>query len=114
MTTTIYHNPRCSNSRGTLELIRSVGIEPQVVDYLEHPPTVDQLRSLIERAGLTVREAVRTKEPVYAELALDTATDEQLLAAMVAHPILINRPFVATEKGVRLCRPPGLVREILP
>ena len=88
MTTTIYHNPRCSNSRGALELIR--------------------------RAGLAVRDAVRDKEPVYAELGLDSASDEQLLAAMVAHPALINRPFVVTQHGVRLCRPPGLVREILP
>ncbi|HZX27730.1 MAG TPA: arsenate reductase (glutaredoxin) [Telluria sp.] len=114
MTTTIYHNPRCSNSRGALELIRAAGIEPQVIDYLEHPPTREKLRELIERAGLSVRDAIRSKEPQYAELGLDHATDEQLLDAMVAHPVLINRPFVATEKGVRLARPPGLVREILP
>lgn len=114
MTTTIYHNPRCSNSRGALELIREAGIEPTIIDYLVHPPTPDQLRELIRRAGITVREAVREKEPVYAQLGLAGADDQTLLDAMVRHPILINRPFVATQRGVRLCRPPGLVREILP
>jgi arsenate reductase len=113
MTTTIYHNPRCSNSRETLQLIRAAGIEPSVVDYLEHPPSREQLKRIIASAGLTVREAMRVKEPEYLELALDSANDEQLLDAMVAHPVLINRPFVVTEKGARLCRPPGLVREIL-
>ena len=114
MTTTIYHNARCSNSRGALELIREAGIEPAVIDYLAHPPTREELRELIRRAGLTVRDAVRTKEPVYAELKQDSASVEDLLKAMVAHPALINRPFVVTQHGVRLCRPPGLVREILP
>lgn len=114
MTTTIYHNARCSNSRGALELIREAGIEPTIIDYLVHPPTHDQLRELIRRAGITVRDAIRTKEPVYGQLGLDSAGDEALLDAMVAHPVLINRPFVVTQRGVRLCRPPGLVREILP
>lgn len=114
MTTTIYHNARCSNSRGALELIREAGIEPTIIDYLVHPPTHDQLRELIRRAGITVRDAIRTKEPVYEQLGLDSAGDEALLDAMVAHPVLINRPFVVTQRGVRLCRPPGLVREILP
>src|SRR5687767_2997131 len=114
MTTTIYHNPRCSNSRGALEMIREAGIEPTIIDYLVHPPTADQLRELVRRAGITVRDAIRDKEPVFAELGLDSAGDEALLAAMVAHPVLINRPFVVTQRGVRLCRPPGLVREILP
>lgn len=114
MTTTIYHNPRCSNSRGALELIREAGIEPTIIDYLVHPPTEDQLRELVRRAGITVRDAIRDKEPVFAELGLAGAGDDALLAAMVAHPVLINRPFVVTQRGVRLCRPPGLVREILP
>lgn len=114
MTTTIYHNTQCSNSRGALELLREAGIEPAIINYLVHPPTKEELRSLIQRAGLTVREAIRDKEPVYAELGLASASDEALLDAMVAHPALINRPFVVTQHGVRLCRPPGLVREILP
>lgn len=114
MTITIYHNPRCSNSRGALELIREAGIEPAIIDYLAHPPTREELRDLIRRAGLSVREAIRDKEPVYAELGLGSAGDEALLDAMVEHPVLINRPFVVTQRGVRLCRPPGLVREILP
>ena len=114
MTTTIYHNARCGNSRGALEMIREAGIEPTIIDYLVHPPTEDQLRELVRRAGITVRDAIRDKEPVFAELGLEGAGDDALLAAMVAHPVLINRPFVVTQRGVRLCRPPGLVREILP
>lgn len=114
MTTTIYHNPRCSNSRGALELIREAGIEPAIVDYLVNPPAPEQLRAMIAAAGLSVRDAVRTKEPVYAELGLETAGDDALIDAMVRHPVLINRPFVVTDRGVRLCRPPALVREILP
>lgn len=114
MTTTIYHNPRCSNSRGALELIREAGVEPVIIDYLVNPPSREQLRDLIAKAGLTVREAIRTKEAVYAELDLDKADDATLIDAMVRHPILINRPFVVTHRGVRLCRPPALVREILP
>ena len=114
MTTIIYHNSRCSNSRGALELIREAGIEPAIIDYLVHPPTPEQLRDLIAQAGLAVRDAIRAKEPVYAELGLEGADDATLIDAMVRHPILINRPFVVTQRGVRLCRPPGLVREILP
>jgi arsenate reductase (glutaredoxin) len=115
MDVTIYHNPRCSNSRNALALLREQGIEPRVVDYLANPPTREELRGLISRAGLTVREAMRTKEAVYAELGLDEAglSDDALLDAMVANPVLINRPFVATPKGVRLCRPPELVRDII-
>jgi arsenate reductase len=114
MTTTIYHNPLCSNSRETLNLLRAAGIEPSVIEYLAHPPTRAQLQAMIARAGLTVRDAIRAKEPEYEQLGLSQASDDQLLDAMVAHPKLINRPFVVTEKGARLCRPPGLVREILP
>jgi arsenate reductase (glutaredoxin) len=109
----IFHNPRCSTSRTTLGLLRDAGHEPEVIDYLAHPPARAQLREMISRAGLTVREAVRSKEALYAELGLDGAGDEVLLDAMVANPILINRPFVITPKGVRLCRPSGLVNEIL-
>lgn len=115
MDTTIYHNPRCGNSRNTLTLLREQGIEPRVVDYLANPPSRDELRDMIARAGLTVRGAMRSKEAVYGELGLDDPllSDDALLDAMLANPILINRPFVVTPKGVRLCRPPELVREIL-
>jgi arsenate reductase len=115
MDTVIYHNARCGTSRNTLELLREAGVEPKVVDYLANPPTREQLRDMIVKAGLTVREAMRAKEPVYAELGLDNQalSDDALLDAMLAHPILINRPFVETPKGVRLCRPAELVREIL-
>ncbi len=116
MTVTIYHNARCGTSRNTLALIRAAGIEPVVVDYLQQPPDRAALAALITQAGLTVREALRQKEPAYLELGLDdvTLSDEQLLDAMVAHPILINRPFVAAPGAVRLCRPADLVLEILP
>lgn len=115
MDITILHNPRCGSSRNTLGLIREAGHEPQVIDYLANPPTREALADMIARAGLTVRDAVRSKESVYAELGLDdpATTDDALLDAMLAHPILINRPFVVTPKGVRLCRPAELVREIL-
>ncbi|MEW6759884.1 MAG: arsenate reductase (glutaredoxin) [Pseudomonadota bacterium] len=115
MDITIYHNPRCGTSRNTLAAIREAGHEPQVVDYLATPPSREELREMIAAAGLTVREAIRSKEAVYAELELDAPGigDEALLDAMVAHPILINRPFVVTPKGVRLCRPVERVNEIL-
>jgi arsenate reductase (glutaredoxin) len=111
----IFHNSRCGTSRTTLGLIRDAGHEPDVVDYLETPPDREQLQQLIARAGLSVREAVRSKEALFGELGLDApgVGDEALLDAMVAHPILINRPFVVTPKGVRLCRPSDLVNEIL-
>jgi len=112
----IYHNPACGTSRNTLGLIRNAGIEPQVIEYLAHPPTREALAQWIAAAGLSVREAVRTKEAAYRELGLDDAsvTDAQLLDAMAAHPILINRPFVVTARGTRLCRPSELVLDILP
>jgi arsenate reductase len=113
MTVTIYHNPRCSNSRGALDLIREAGVEPVIVDYLAAPPTRDELEAMIAAAGLTVREAMRPKEAPYVELNLAQANDAQLLDAIVAHPVLLNRPFVVTAKGTRLCRPPDVVREIL-
>jgi arsenate reductase len=115
MDITIFHNTRCGTSRTTLETIRAAGVEPRVVDYLAQPPSRDELKDLIARAGLSVRDAVRSKEALFTELGLDNpaTTDDALLDAMVAHPILINRPFVVTPKGVRLCRPAELVREIL-
>ncbi|ASU37250.1 arsenate reductase (glutaredoxin) [Herbaspirillum sp. meg3] len=116
MTTTIYHNPACGTSRNTLALIRNSGEEPTVIEYLQHPPSRDTLITLIKDAGLTVREAIRQKGTPYAELGLDNPalTDEQLLDAMLANPILINRPFVVTSKGTLLCRPSEAVLDILP
>jgi len=115
MDITIFHNPRCGTSRNTLAAIRATGIEPRVVDYLANPPTRAELQDMIARAGLSVRDVVRSKEALFAELGLDApgTTDAALLDAMLAHPILINRPFVVTPKGVRLCRPAELVQEIL-
>ena len=116
MTVTIYHNPACGTSRNTLAMIRNAGIEPIVVEYLNMPPDRQTLQSMIRAAGLSVREAIREKGTPYAELGLgDPAlTDDQLLDAMLAHPILINRPFVVTELGVRLCRPSEVVLDIMP
>jgi len=116
MTTTIYHNPSCGTSRNTLALIRNSGEEPIVIEYLQHPPSREVLIQLIKDAGLTVREAIRQKGTPYAELGLDNPqlSDDLLLDAMLAHPVLINRPFVVTPKGVRLCRPSELVLDILP
>jgi len=113
---TIYHNPKCETSRNTLALIRNAGIEPAIVEYLQHPPTREQLAAMIKAAGLSVRGALREKGTPYAELGLDDPqlSDEQLLDAMMSHPILINRPFVVTERGTRLSRPSELVLEILP
>ncbi|WP_182345614.1 arsenate reductase (glutaredoxin) [Tomitella gaofuii] len=111
---TIYHNPRCSTSRNTLQLLRDNGIEPTIVKYLDTPPTRSELARLIEKAGLTPRQAIRTKEAVYKELGLADADDDALLDAMAAHPILIERPLVVTDLGVRLARPIQNVEEILP
>jgi len=115
MTTTIYHNPSCGTSRNTLALIRNSGEEPIVIEYLRHPPSREVLIQLIKDAGLTVRDAIRQKGTPYAELGLDNPqlSDDLLLDAMLAHPVLINRPFVVTSKGVRLCRPSELVLDIL-
>ncbi len=115
-TVTIYHNPRCGTSRNTLALIRNAGIEPSVVLYLETPPTREQLVALIAASGLPVREVLRSKEALCAELGLadPACTDAQLIDAMFMHPVLINRPIVVTELGTRLCRPSELVLDILP
>lgn len=111
---TIYHNPKCSNSRGALELIRAAGIAPTIIEYLATPPDRAELADLLRRAGLTPRQAVRTKEALYREFDLDAADEDALLNAMVAHPVLIERPLVVTPKGVRLCRPPEQVLDLLP
>lgn len=115
-TVTIYHNPRCGTSRNTLALIRNAGIEPTVVAYLEAPPTREQLMQLIAASGLSVREVLRSKEALCAELGLDdpARADAELIDAMLRHPVLINRPIVVTELGTRLCRPSELVLDILP
>lgn len=114
-TVTIYHNPQCGTSRNTLALIRNAGIEPQVIEYLQTPPDRATLVDLIAQAGLTVRDAIRQKGTPYLELGLDDASlsDDALIDAMLAHPILINRPFVVTPSGVRLCRPSEAVLDIL-
>jgi arsenate reductase (glutaredoxin) len=111
--TVIYHNPRCSTSRKTLQLLRDNGIEPTIVEYLKTPPTRGQLADMIRDAGIDVPAAVRKKESPYTELNLANASDDELLDAMAAHPILIERPFVVTPKGTRLARPVDAVREIL-
>ena len=109
----IYHNPKCSTTRKALELLRDNGIEPKIVQYLKTPPSRDELLTMIRDAGIDVRSAVRKREPLYAELNLAEASDEQLLDAMAEHPVLIERPFVVTPKGTRLARPVDTVREIL-
>lgn len=114
METTIYHNEKCGTSRNTLGLIRNTGVEPKVVNYVVDTPSKAELGSLIAAAGISVREAVRVKEAPYAALGLETADDDALLDAMVANPVLINRPFVVTPLGVRLCRPSEVVLDILP
>ncbi|MBV8786016.1 MAG: arsenate reductase (glutaredoxin) [Mycobacterium sp.] len=110
---TIYHNPKCSTSRKTLDLLRDNGFDPEVVLYLKTPPSRDELLKMIRAASIDVRTAVRKRESLYSELDLADATDDQLLDAMAEHPILIERPFVVTSKGTRLARPIDAVREIL-
>lgn len=116
MKAVIYHNPACGTSRNVLALMRHAGVEPEVIEYLTAPPSRERLVDLIGRAGLTVREAIRQKGTPYAELGLDdpARTDDDLLTAMLAHPVLINRPFVETERGVRLARPSEVALEVLP
>ena len=112
----IYHNPACGTSRNVLAMIRNAGIEPHVVEYLKSPPTRELLVQLIERAGLTARELLREKDTPFAEMGLgDPALgDDALLDAMMAHPILINRPLVVSPLGVKLCRPSEAVLDLLP
>ncbi|WP_342627635.1 arsenate reductase (glutaredoxin) [Nguyenibacter vanlangensis] len=116
MTITIYHNPACGTSRNTLAKIHDAGIEPTVIEYLKTPPSRDGLASLIARMGVPVRDLLRRKGTPYDALGLDdpALTDDQLIDAMIAHPILINRPIVVTPLGVRLCRPSETVLDLLP
>ena len=116
MTITIYHNAACGTSRNTLALIRNTGVEPVIIDYVKQPPSREELVDLIKRAGLSVRAVMRDKGALYDELGLANPelSDAALLDAMQAHPILINRPIVVTELGVRLCRPSEKVLQILP
>ncbi|WP_457091435.1 arsenate reductase (glutaredoxin) [Microvirga sp. P5_D2] len=112
----IYHNLDCGTSRNTLAMIRNAGIEPHVIEYLKTPPTRLLLGQLIDRMGVPVRDVIREEGTPYKELGLDdpSLTDDQLLDAMMAHPILINRPIVVTAKGVRLCRPSEAFLDLLP
>ena len=112
---TIYHNPMCGTSRKTLEILREAGRDVWVKEYLKEPPTREELSAIYDRAGLTPREGLRAKEPLAQELGLTApgVSNDAILDAMVTHPILIDRPLVETEKGVRLCRPQDRVREIL-
>lgn len=111
---TIYHNPACGTSRNTLGLIRNAGIEPRVIEYLKTPPDRTTLLALIQAMAVPVRDVVRAKENAYAELGLADAGDEALIDAMLAHPVLINRPIVVTALGTKLCRPSEVVLDILP
>ncbi|WP_371344958.1 arsenate reductase (glutaredoxin) [Ancylobacter sp. IITR112] len=112
---TIYHNPACGTSRNVLGLIRNAGLEPVVIEYLKTPPSREELVSLIARMGITVRDLLREKGTPYAELGLGdlSLTDDALLDAMMAHPILINRPIVVTARGVKLCRPSEAVLDLI-
>lgn len=113
---TIYHNPECGTSRNTLAMIRNAGIEPHVVEYLKTPPSRALLVQLIDRAGITPRDVLREKETPYADLGLDdiSLSDDALVDAMMAHPVLINRPLVVSPLGVKLCRPSEAVLDLLP
>ena len=113
---TIYHNPNCGTSRNTLALIRNAGVEPTVIEYLKTPPDRNTLVALLMRAGMRPRDLLREKGTPYAELGLNQQhwTDDELIDQMLAHPILINRPLVATPWGVKLCRPSEAVLDILP
>lgn len=115
MKATIFHNPMCGTSRKTLELLREAGCDVWIQEYMKNPPSRDELVRLYDRAGISPREGLRAKEQLAEDLGLTRAevTDDEVLDAMVAHPILINRPLVETPKGVRLCRPQDKVREIL-
>ncbi|MBQ4855879.1 arsenate reductase (glutaredoxin) [Rhodanobacter sp. B2A1Ga4] len=116
MSATIYHNPNCGTSRNTLAILRHAGMEPTVIEYLKTPPSREQLIKLIDEAMLTPREALREKGTPFAEMGLGEPgiSDEAIIDAMLEHPILINRPFVVTDRGTRLCRPSEVVLEIIP
>lgn len=115
MAVTIYHNPKCQTSRNVLGYIREAGIEPKIVEYLKTPPSRDALKKLIERMGAHARDVLRWKEPLANEMGLDkeTSSEDELLDAMMAHPILINRPIVVNGNQVRLCRPSETVKDLI-
>ena len=115
MKATIFHNPNCGTSRKTLDILRDSRAELNVIEFLKTPPSRDELKRIYHRAGITPRDGLRAKEPLAEELGLNRpdVSDDEILDAMMAHPILINRPLVETEKGARLCRPQEVVREIL-
>jgi arsenate reductase len=113
MTVTIYHNPQCSNSRRALEVIRAHGIEPAIVGYLKTPLSREALAALVAKMDVPVRGVMRTKEAAYIELNLAEVDDTALLDAIAAHPVLLNRPIVVTQKGAKLCRPGDTVSELL-
>jgi arsenate reductase len=112
---TIFHNHRCSNSRGALQILRDRGIEPNIVDYIATPLTAPELSELVAHIGVPVRDLLRTKEALYQELGLDNpaVSDAQIILAVAEHPVLLNRPIVVTPKGAKLCRPPETVLEVL-
>lgn len=112
---TLYHNPGCGTSRNVLALLRERGIEPTVIEYLKNPPTAEELKALVQRSGLTIRDFLRAKEKLYGELDLASPkwTDEQLISVLAEHPVLLNRPVVATSAGVRSCRPAETVLDLL-
>lgn len=112
---TIFHNHRCSNSRGALQILRDRGIEPNIVDYIATPLTAPELSELVAHIGAPVRDLLRTKEALYQELGLDNpvVSDAQIILAVSEHPVLLNRPIVVTPKGAKLCRPPETVLELL-
>jgi arsenate reductase len=113
MHVTIYHNPNCSNSRKALEIIRAKGIEPTIIEYLKTPLSPQKLRHLVAQMHVPVRDVLRTSEPAYGEMKLDGADEDTLLGAVAAHPSLLNRPIVVTDKGAKLCRPGETVAELL-
>lgn len=115
-TVTIYHNPACGTSRKVLGMIREAGIEPEIIEYLKTPPDAETLLGLAKRVGVPLSGILRRKAPSYTELNLarDSIADKEILAAIAQHPVLIERPIVVTRRGVRLCRPPETVLEILP
>ena len=111
----IHHNPACGTSRKTLDILRESGVDIEVNEYLKSPPSRDELKRLYDRAGISPRDGLRSKEPLAEELGLTRpdVSEDEILDAMIEHPVLINRPLVETDKGVRLCRPQDVVREIL-
>jgi arsenate reductase (glutaredoxin) len=115
MSVTIYHNPKCTTSRNVLGLLRDAGQHPHIIEYLKKPPSRAELKRLVKRMGVKVSDIVRWKEPIAGALGLDkdSSSDDVLLDAMVAHPILINRPIVVTDDSVKLCRPSETVKELL-